>query len=113
LDGSREPRANSYGDHGKGTIMLCGGMIKGGYYGDIKVTADKAGLGHEFGFEVPDTSSGMPSGAPVTNWADASKRVPSADIWLTVTKALGIPENVARNYPDVMNGKYLNYLLKS
>ena len=25
LDGSREPRANSYGDNGKGTVVLAGG----------------------------------------------------------------------------------------
>lgn len=113
LDGSREPRANSYGDHGKGTIVLAGGMIKGGYYGDIRPTSDMDGAGHRFGFVTPDPVTGLPTGAPVTQWNAKDKRVPSADIWLTVMKALGIPDDVARQFPDVADGKVLSYLLKA
>jgi uncharacterized protein (DUF1501 family) len=112
LDGSREPKANSYGDHGKGTIILAGGMIRGGYYGDIRPTKD-TGTGHEFGFVTPDAITGMPTGTPVTNWNDKEKRVASADVWLTVMKALGIPDDVARQFPDVKDGKVLSYLLKA
>ncbi|HEY6080331.1 MAG TPA: hypothetical protein VIW29_16065 [Polyangiaceae bacterium] len=112
LDGSREPRANSYGDRGKGTVMLAGGMIKGGYYGDIKVTEDKSS-GHTFGFQVPDATTGLPAGDPVTNWGDKGKRVPSSSVWLTVMKALGIPDELARQFPDVQDGKLLPYLLKA
>jgi hypothetical protein len=112
LDGSREPSANSYGDTGKGTIILAGGMIKGGYYGDIVAAQDNAD-GHMFGFVPPDPVTGAPSGTPVTAWNDKSKRVPSADIWLTVQKALGTPDEVARQFPDVQNGKVLPYLLKA
>jgi hypothetical protein len=112
LDGSREPKANSYGDRGKGTIVLAGGMIRGGYYGDIRPTKDITG-GHEFGFVTPDPSTGKPTGDAVTSWNDKTKRVPSADIWLTVMKALGIPDDVARQFPDVKDGKVLSYLLKA
>jgi hypothetical protein len=112
LDGSREPKANSYGDRGKGTIVLAGGMIRGGYYGDIRPVKD-LGNGHDFALVTPDATTGMPTSELVTNWNDKSKRVPSADIWLTVMKALGIPDEVARQFPDVKDGKVLNYLLKA
>jgi hypothetical protein len=112
LDGSREPKANSYGDRGKGTIILAGGMIKGGYYGDIRPIKDLAS-GHDFGFVVADPVTGTPTGEVVSSWGDKSKRTPSADIWLTVVKALGIPDDVARQFPDVANGKTLDYLLKT
>ncbi len=112
LDGSREPRANSYGDAGKGTVVLAGGMIKGGYYGDIRPMMD-SGTGHKFGYIVADPTTGAPTGEAVMNWTDKSKRTPSADIWLTVMKALGIPDNVARQFPDVAQGKVLSYLLKA
>jgi hypothetical protein len=111
LDGSREPKANSYGDRGKGTIILAGGMIKGGYYGDIRPVAN-LDVGHDFGFVTPDPSTGLASGSPIKEWHDKSKRVPSADVWLTVMKALGIPDEVARQFPDVKDGKVLSYLLK-
>jgi hypothetical protein len=113
LDGSREPRANSYGDNGKGTVILAGGMIKGGYYGDIRPTKDMGpDSGHEFGFVVADPTTGAPTGPLVTNWSDKGARTPSADVWLTVMKALGIPDDVARQFPDVQNGNVLQYLLK-
>ena len=112
LDGSREPRANSYGDNGKGTVVLAGGMIKGGYYGDIRPVKD-LGTGHEFGYVKADTVTGLPTTPVVTNWSDKTMRTPSADIWLTVMKALGIPDDVARQFPDVAQGQVLQYLLKT
>lgn len=113
LDGSRRPAANSYGNDGKGTMILAGGMIKGGYYGDISVTKDLTDKdGHEFGFAPPDPTTGMPSGSPITSWGDASKRIPSADLWLTVMKALGIPDDLAKKWPDVQKGRVLSYMLK-
>jgi hypothetical protein len=110
LDGSRRPAANSYGNDGKGTMILAGGMIKGGYYGDIKVTKDLMD-GHEYGFLPPDPTTGMPVGSGITAWGDATKRIPSADLWLTVMKALGIPDSLAKKFPDVQNGRVHSYLL--
>jgi hypothetical protein len=68
--------------------------------------------GHEFGFVVADPTTGAPTGPLVTNWSDKGARTPSADVWLTVMKALGIPDDVARQFPDVQNGNVLQYLLK-
>ncbi len=110
LDGSRRPAANSYGDSGKGTMILAGGMIKGGYYGDIRITKDM-GTGHEYGFLPPDPTTGMPMGTPVTEWGAKDKRTPSADMWLTVMKALGIPDTLAKSFPDTKNGTVHNYML--
>ncbi len=112
LDGSRRPAANSYGNDGKGTMMLAGGMIKGGYYGDIRVTKDLAD-GHEYGFLPPDPTTGMPMGTPVTSWGDKTKRTPSADLWLTVMKALGMPDSISKQFPDVKNGQAHSYMIKA
>jgi Protein of unknown function (DUF1501) len=112
LDGSRRPAANSYGNDGKGTMILAGGMIKGGYYGDIKVTKD-LGDGHEYGFLPPDPTTGMPMGSPITSWGDKTKRTPSADLWLTVMKALGVPDSIAKQFPDVKDGKAHSYMIKA
>ena len=93
LDGSRRPAANSYGDDGKGTIVLAGGRIRGGYYGDILITSDLAnGAGHTYAYRPPDPATGalLP---PVADWQDFSARTPSASVWRTVMKALGIPES--------------------
>ena len=110
LDGSRRPAANSYGNDGKGTVVLAGGMIKGGYYGDIRVTKDLTD-GHQYGFLPPDPSTGLPMGTPITAWGDASKRTPSADLWLTVMKALGVPDDLAKKFPDVQKGRVHSYML--
>jgi hypothetical protein len=112
LDGSRRPAANSYGNDGKGTMVLAGGMIKGGYYGDIRVTEDLPD-GHRYGFLPPDPATGMPMGSPITEWGTRSKRTPSADLWLTVMKALGIPDSIAKKFPDVQDGRAHSYMLKS
>lgn len=112
LDGSRRPAANSYGNDGKGTMILAGGMIKGGYYGDIKITEDLMD-GHKYGFLPPDPTTGMPVGNGITNWGDASKRIPSADLWLTVMKALGVPDDLAKKFPDVQGGKPYTFMLNT
>lgn len=111
LDGSRRPAANSYGNDGKGTMILAGGMIKGGYYGDIRVTKDLTD-GHQYGFLPPDPTTGLPMGEPITSWGDRSKRTPSADLWLTVMRALGVPDDLAKKFPDVQGGRAHSYMLK-
>jgi hypothetical protein len=112
LDGSRRPAANSYGNDGKGTMILAGGMIKGGYYGDIRITKDLTD-GHEYGFVKPDTLTGLPTGNPVTNWGAMDMRTPSADLWLTVMKALGVPDSLAKMFPDTANGTAHSYMIKT
>jgi hypothetical protein len=55
----------------------------------------------------------MPMGSPITEWGSRSKRTPSADLWLTVMKALGIPDSIAKKFPDVQDGRAHSYMLKS
>ncbi|MEZ4460822.1 MAG: hypothetical protein R3E66_14040 [bacterium] len=107
LDGGRSPAAASYGNEGKNTVILAGGMIEGGYYGDISVAGDN-GDGHTYRYHVPDASTGA-LGAAVT---DNSSRLPGATIWRTVNKALGIPVDVYGQFPDVAGHPELNFMLR-
>lgn len=107
LDGGRSPAAASYGNEGKNTVILAGGMIKGGYYGDISVAGD-SGDGHTYRYHIPDATTGAP-GAAVT---DNSGRLPAATIWRTVMKALRIPVDVYGQFPDVQGHPELNFMLR-
>ena len=108
LDGGRSPAAASYGNEGKNTVILAGGMIEGGYYGDISVASDTAN-GHRYQYHIPDIATGQP-GAVVQ---DNSGRIPGASIWRTVMKALGMPEAMYSQFPDVQGHQHLPWLLKS
>jgi hypothetical protein len=50
-------------------------------------------------------------GAPITSWGDRAKRTPSADLWLTVMKALGVPDELAKKFPDTKDGRAHTYML--
>jgi hypothetical protein len=67
--------------------------------------------GHEYGFLPPDPSTGMPMGSPITSWGNKEARTPSADLWLTVMKALGVPDDLAKKFPDTKDGKAHTYML--
>lgn len=110
LDGSRTPAADSYGDTGKGTVILAGGMIRGGYYGDIEATG-LSGDGHTYGFRRPDPTSGVPS-ALVTSWGDRNQRSSSAAIWQTVASALRVPTTLTSQFDDVSQVRPLSFLLR-
>lgn len=107
-DGGRSPAAGSFGSEGKNTIIMAGGMIKGGYYGDVQVAGD-SGNGHTYRYHAPDLTTGVP-GPGVT---DNSQRVPGAYIWRTVMKALGIPDAQATQFPDVASASPLSWMLKA
>jgi hypothetical protein len=111
LDGSRRPAANSYGNDGKGTLMLAGGMIRGGYYGDIEVAGDD-GNGHSYGFRAPDSVTGMPGAELVTDWGARDKRTSSAAAWQTVTEALGIPRELRDQFEEVAGVEPLRFMLR-
>ena len=64
LDGGRSPAAASYGNEGKNTVILAGGMIEGGYYGDISVASDTAN-GHRYQYHIPDIATGQPGAVKV------------------------------------------------
>ena len=108
LDGGRAPTAASYGNEGKNTVILAGGMVQGGYYGDISVASNTAD-GHNFQYHIPDLASGSPGNIVTNN----SGRLPGATIWRTVMKALGIPESMYGQFPDVQGHSHLPWLLRS
>ena len=83
-------------------------MIQGGYYGDISVESN-VGDGHRFQYHVPDMQTGLPG--PVVR--DNTSRIPGAAIWRTVNKALGMPESLYGQFPDVQGVPHLPWLLRS
>ncbi|MCB0421441.1 MAG: hypothetical protein KDD61_10625 [Bdellovibrionales bacterium] len=107
-DGGRAPHSDSWGDQGKNGVILAGGMIKGGYYGDIRV-AGNIGNGHFWSYHIPD-ASGNPIAQGTTGNAS---RVSGASIWKTVARAMGVPESVYGNLSELNGAPYLNYLLRS
>lgn len=107
-DGGRSPAGGSYGDEGKNTVVLAGGMIRGGYWGDIRVAGDQAD-GHLYSYHAPDPATGAP-GAGVT---DNSGRISGAQMWRTVMKAVGTPDSLCDQFPDVAGVAPLSFLLRS
>lgn len=106
-DGSRAPAGSSNGSEGKNTTILAGGMIKGGYYGDIQVAGDD-GDGHRYRYHAPDDDTG----APRPGVTDNSSRVSSARLWRTVMKAAGVPDVISGSFPDVAAATSMDWLLR-
>ncbi len=108
VDGSRSPAGNSAGNEGKNTVILAGGMIKGGYYGDVRVASNVTD-GHVYSFHAPDPLTGtlMPGKT------DNSGRLPGSTLWRTVMKALKVPDTLCDQFPDVRGVKPIPYLLKA
>ena len=106
-DGGRAPAANSSGNEGKNSVILAGGMIRGGYYGDVSVAGDD-GDGHRYAYHAPD----LDTGAPRPGVTDDSGRVPGATSWRTVMAALGIPDGVAASFPDVADAGPMRFMLR-
>lgn len=103
LDGSRSITPDSYGDNSKNSIVLAGGRVKGGYYGDIRLS------GGTPMYHRPDDT-----GAPVaTGQRDRAGRVPAADIYKTVATAMRVPTATIDGLADVRGGKILQYMLKA
>lgn len=105
-DGGRAPAAGSQGNEGKNTVILAGGMIKGGYYGDVGVAGDD-GDGHSYSYAAPRLDNGQPG----TSVTDSSNRLAGKHVWRTVAKALGIPDSEASQFPDVADGQALDWML--
>lgn len=108
VDSGRSPAGNSSGSEGKCGLMLAGGMIQGGYYGDVGVDGPEAD-GHRYYYQPPDPATGAPAGK-VT---DSSGRLSSAAVWRTVMKALRVPDEIAGQFPDVAQAKAMDWLLRS
>ncbi len=110
-DGSRRPAANSYGDDGKGTVLLAGGQIRGGYYGDIEALGRTA-TGHSYGFRPPNPETGAPLDL-VTDWSDPDHRTDAAAIWRTVMSAAGVGPVDHDAYDQVRGAGPIRAMLRS
>lgn len=102
LDGGRSPMKTSTGDGTKNSVIIAGGKIKGGYYGDIKVSTN----GNVQYFRPDDNGN-----AVLTGTTGRSQRVAAADIYKTVLSGTNVPTSVLDSFPDVKNGKVLKYIL--
>jgi hypothetical protein len=111
-DGSRAPAANSQGsdDMSKMSIVLCGGRIKGGYYGDITAGA-KDGDGQAYEIHMPDPVTGLP--VPTGSTKGSVGRVPGTVMWRTVAKAMGIPDTLCNQFPAVARAKAMDFLFRT
>lgn len=109
-DGSRPPAAGYSGDRGKNTVVLAGGMIKGGYFGDIRL-AGNLGNGHSYSYHMPDLTTGVPIAQGAVN-GDNSKRIPGAAIWRTIAKAFAAPDTLASSFAAVANTAPLPFVLR-
>lgn len=109
LDGGRAPAAGSSGDEGKNGAILAGGMIRGGYYGDIRI-AGNDGDGHSYSYHMPDLDTGAPVATGTTG---NGQRLGAAHLWRTIVKAAGVPDAVASTSPDVSGARALPWLLRA
>lgn len=107
-DGSRPPAAGYSGDRGKNTVILAGGAIKGGYFGDIRLASTSAD-GHSYAYHMPDLVTGAPVAQGVT---DNSKRVPGKNVWRTIAKSMGVPDVMADGFAGVTGAAPLAFALR-
>lgn len=109
LDGGRSPAANSSGNEGKNSVLLAGGKIRGGYFGDVGI-AGARGDGHEYSYHRPDPITGVADPVGTTR---NDHRTPGRDIWRTVMEALSIPREAYAGCPDVADAKPLDFMLRT
>jgi hypothetical protein len=95
---------------GKGTLILAGGMVRGGYYGDVLITGDSGG-GHDYGFRAPDPVTGEP-GPVQTDWRNRGLRTSSAAVWRTVMTAAQVPRSLQTQFPDAAGAEPLHFMLR-
>lgn len=105
-DGGRAPHSDSWGSEGKNGVILAGGRIKGGYYGDIRV-ANNSGDGHTWSYHAP-TSNGTPGTGSQYNYG----RISGASVWKTVAKAMGVPSSYYSSLSELNGHAYLDFMLR-
>lgn len=106
-DGGRGVAAGSQGNEGKNAALLAGGMIRGGYYGDIGVDGAD-GDGHRYKYAPPNIADGSRGAFSTSN----SGRLEGKHVWRTVARALAIDDGLAGSFPDVADAQVLDWLLK-
>ncbi len=108
-DGGRTPAVDSYGDSGKNSMILIGPMVKGGYYGDVKVAATN-GNRHEYSYHKPNYKTGQ---TEANGARDNSNRIPGSIAYRTILTAMGAPVDMYKKFPDVGEGEHLSCMLKA
>jgi hypothetical protein len=106
-DGGRAPAAGSQGNEGKNAALLAGGMIRGGYYGDVGVDGLEDD-GHRYKYAAPNVADGT-RGAFVT---ENDARLEGMHVWRTVMSALGVDDGLASSFPDVADAQVMGWLLR-
>ncbi|MEQ1875288.1 MAG: DUF1501 domain-containing protein [Bdellovibrionia bacterium] len=109
LDGGRSPISASSGNEGKNGVLLAGGKIRGGYYGDIRVVGFN-GERHEFSYHKVDEATGQP--VPNGDRGNGGRNS-GGSIWKTICKAMGVPASLYNSFPDVRDEPEMNFLLRS
>ena len=106
LDGGRAPAAYSNGNQGKNTLILAGGQVRGGYFGDIRL--ERPGDDQRFSYHRPD-ERGVPLEAGVVS---NSQRVEAAPVYRTVLRAAGVPNTVLDGFEDLRGAGTLDYMVR-
>jgi hypothetical protein len=83
-------------------------MIRGGYYGDIRVESSSSS-GHTFRYHMPDLVTGAPIAGGSTN---NSTRLPPAYLHRTIAKALKTPDSVVTQFSELSAAAPLNWILR-
>ena len=81
-------------------------MVKGGYFGDVRVASNTAS-GHTWAYFSPD-ESGAPS---IAVGGDGTGRLDGSRTWRTVMSALQIPDDLVAQFPDVAGAQPLSFML--
>jgi hypothetical protein len=111
LDGGRPLDAGQSGDRGKNSVILAGGRVKGGYFGDIRLSRAASGsTPQQFSYHAPDLVTGAPG--PGMSSTDNTMRLASAALWRTVMKAAGIPDALCDTFGAVAAARPLPFMLR-
>ncbi|MCB9633963.1 MAG: DUF1501 domain-containing protein [Sandaracinus sp.] len=105
-DGSRAPHANSYGNDGKNTLILAGGRIRGGYYGDIRLSDEGGRNGVTY---HPPGEDGRPIGDA---FRGTNGRLSSSRLWRTVIEAAGVPRETYEGFAEVQSATPYGFVLR-
>ncbi|MCA2961095.1 MAG: DUF1501 domain-containing protein [Silvanigrellales bacterium] len=111
LDGSRPVLRDGDGYFTKNSVVLAGGGIRGGYYGDIRLRNGNWFL-HPPGADGAPVADNLALRMGDSNSANANRRVQGRDVYKTVAKAAGIADALVNSFPDVTQGRVLSYLLR-
>jgi Protein of unknown function (DUF1501) len=116
LDGSRSMRANVDGGNplGRNSVLLAGGAVKGGYFGDIRQI--RGGGDPYYAYSMPDPNTGATVASSITDQGEGQRaqgRTSGKVIWRTVAEAMGIAPSDADRFTQLAGAKSLPFVLKT